>query len=186
MSHWGLRDQVSRRGSRFSPDIVEDEGQLMRRGSLILQALTAAADVFEAMWRSSGSAGAIQLYGAAGYEAPMARWCFASCPLRGQECLDIGDPWPQERGEEAVGSGVRAGRTAAVTLSAFRYIWPAFRHLDDPSDFFPIPTKYPRPFLTLSSTRQHSLQWPLSIWTPSIAISLSLLQSGLFRGVLQP
>ena len=72
--------------------------------------MAAAADGLDGMWRPARGAAVIELHGMSGCEVPVAAWCAETCPVRREECLQIGDRWSVECGGEGLGYFVPAGR----------------------------------------------------------------------------
>ncbi len=69
--------------------------------------------------RSLRGAVVIQLYGTSGHEAPMATWCAKSCPLRREECPQIGDRWSPGFEGEGVGIECREDREGCLPASGY-------------------------------------------------------------------
>ena len=80
-------------GSRFPQSTIDDKRQLTPRGCLSLLVLAAAADGLHGIWRPARAAAVIELHGISGCEVPVAAWCAETCPMRREECFQIGDQW---------------------------------------------------------------------------------------------
>lgn len=102
-------------------------------------------------------------------------------PRRREECLDIGDRWPQEWGGVELGVGWVRGCKAP--LASFWVYW--IRPFAAATSPRLCPSQLLRSLADALVDIQQHLPWPVSIWNLPITITLRPLPTGLAKNVLQ-